>query len=621
MIKILSLEKCKGISRAFTLSPITYFQGENGSGKSAVLDGVRLALLGSHPDVGKTNSRVIEFGSGDKMSCEAVFDSGDRIKRVWERKGSSVSSASSPAEWDADPRLELTLNPATYFAKPEGEQMRTLFAMLKSGGDVSETIQSLSDGLGDWAAELLRSLSGDSGPAIVEWLESATKEAKALKREASATIKALKGTMETAATDTGITEILNAVELEKAKKAKADKDEEIERVTRTLAQWESIQGQADNAAVTLENLRNWLENCDVSPVDPERWQTTLKEIEELGMRIDDAAKAADKLAHEAGGLEASVGMNEQMENELRKKGAVLESTKADAHCPTCGNSGEGWREKAIAAVEAELADLAQKQLKARKELDASRAEKSRVYSSLREMQQEKVRREKEMQELQTEQTRVELRLRRKAEVEHEIKDLTRKEFCVPGADEIHEMELRKSRLRDELGVLEQQIGRAMVLADRKAQEQKTLEKLERIESHLKEINTFLSRVEDKKRNIVEGVFGEVLQVSNRFLDGVFDWKLAYCAGAIGRFSGDQFITYRTFSGSEKALAYLAVTIALASTATERLGIIDELDRFDERRKEQLVKNLRGMIDAGILDQVLLAGTHPVKALAGETVKL
>ena len=74
---------------------ITYFIGENGSGKSTILEATQLGLLGYIPGYAKTNESIMKHASGPVMSIELELDNGLKLTRSWVRSGSSVKASYS----------------------------------------------------------------------------------------------------------------------------------------------------------------------------------------------------------------------------------------------------------------------------------------------------------------------------------------------------------------------------------------------------------------------------------------------------------------------------------------------------------------------------------------------
>jgi NADPH:quinone reductase-like Zn-dependent oxidoreductase len=66
----------------------------------------------------------------------------------------------------------------------------------------------------------------------------------------------------------------------------------------------------------------------------------------------------------------------------------------------------------------------------------------------------------------------------------------------------------------------------------------------------------------------------------------------------------KFVSFKTFSGTERALVQMALSVTLASTSEFRLAVIDELGRFDKKNKERILENVTKMVDAGFIDQFI-----------------
>lgn len=86
---------------------VTYFVGENGAGKSTILEAIQLGLLGYIPGYAKTNESIMKHASGPVMSIILELDSGISITRIWTKTGSTVSSKVAVAGYDGKPS-ELT---------------------------------------------------------------------------------------------------------------------------------------------------------------------------------------------------------------------------------------------------------------------------------------------------------------------------------------------------------------------------------------------------------------------------------------------------------------------------------------------------------------------------------
>ena len=62
-IKKLKTKNLKGSSQQVEFKPKTVIVGDNASGKSSILDGIKLALLGEHDHLGKQGKKLMALSS------------------------------------------------------------------------------------------------------------------------------------------------------------------------------------------------------------------------------------------------------------------------------------------------------------------------------------------------------------------------------------------------------------------------------------------------------------------------------------------------------------------------------------------------------------------------------
>lgn len=112
-----------------------------------------------------------------------------------------------------------------------------------------------------------------------------------------------------------------------------------------------------------------------------------------------------------------------------------------------------------------------------------------------------------------------------------------------------------------------------------------------------------------REEMVAEVFTGLLATSEKILGTILKSPLAFHEGTVGRWAGTKFVTHRTFSGTEKALTYVAIAAALSTQSPIRLVILDEFDRLDDDNKRKLIIALHDAVQQRVIDQFILVGTQ------------
>ena len=92
-------------NKTYDLSGFRYFYGDNGAGKTTIMQAVQLALLGYIPGTDKTKSAIFKHSDGRFMQVELHIDDDGKsivITRTWEKKGKDIAVDFSvePAVYD-----------------------------------------------------------------------------------------------------------------------------------------------------------------------------------------------------------------------------------------------------------------------------------------------------------------------------------------------------------------------------------------------------------------------------------------------------------------------------------------------------------------------------------------
>ncbi len=89
MITRIHLKDVKGVSGSFDLGKVTNLIGPNGSGKTAILDGIKIGLTG-YTDLGKLAGKTYQLASGKSMEVSLESAMGRTLSRKFERSGSGA---------------------------------------------------------------------------------------------------------------------------------------------------------------------------------------------------------------------------------------------------------------------------------------------------------------------------------------------------------------------------------------------------------------------------------------------------------------------------------------------------------------------------------------------------
>lgn len=114
----------------------------------------------------------------------------------------------------------------------------------------------------------------------------------------------------------------------------------------------------------------------------------------------------------------------------------------------------------------------------------------------------------------------------------------------------------------------------------------------------------IDRLEEIQTKMVAAAFDRILQTVNAVTHGILDAPIEYRDGELGRFKGTTWIRHETFSGTEKALTYAGISLALAEAAPIRLVMIDELGRLDPDSLEKVLQRMVHLCDNGRLGQFI-----------------
>jgi DNA repair exonuclease SbcCD ATPase subunit len=629
----------KGRTFSHELSDAVAIIGPNFAGKSAIPDAIRLAFMGHLPEVGKLPKATWELSSGDRMSVVAHFDEERALTREFWLDGATVKTrlhtndGKNSIGGDIDFESIPLLDAEHYFGLTDRQRTDYVFERIKlpdtySSEAIVAGIEQIS--LGETHTEQVekakRALMVDVKKAfadnatIQDGLGQAVETFRQRFTYWNARARETQGAVIT------LTE-LKLRENEISAESMAAIQRDIDATARRKEELDTTKGsltqKRDAAERTAGRRRQLQEALDAEPPD---YAAMLKgkrrEKEKLEAQVCTQPLKAEELDALRHDIRNTGDVARRAQTTFDRQGQIIKEAEAGLNelsaletCPYCKSKSKGWKsnlEKELTQRKTDalgLQEVAKKQIttaeglvqKSTETLEAATAalEKNRtIREQIREL-------ERSISTIENEQkAEAEKRDRWKAELTElpkpeDTKDLERQ------LTELHEQRVAVSQ---ELSALTGKRDGARALAQdlkRAAQAQIEHEDANAYVVMVKAIATYLK---EKRAKIVEEVFDKLLKVANRLCGEILMTPIALHDGTIGRWTEDKFIPHRVFSGTEKALAYIAIAIALSVEAPIRLVILDEFGRLDRDNQRLVVEILQEMVTDEVIDQFVVIGT-------------
>ena len=160
----------------------------------------------------------------------------------------------------------------------------------------------------------------------------------------------------------------------------------------------------------------------------------------------------------------------------------------------------------------------------------------------------------------------------------------------------------------DLGFRLEQIKTSMRATAARQADLQRLAQAEQARDSAKAEQEFAGKLADTLRTIqaesVERAFKPMLEIANRFAEGVIKTPLSYHAGEIGTWRTGVWVTHKTMSGVEKLVTYAAIQAALASKAPVRLMILDEMLRAQGEPFKRLISAVADAVRSGMVDSFI-----------------
>lgn len=312
----------------------------NATGKTAILDCIRIALLGYHPTLGKKPQSIFKLSSGRRMDCFVEILNHGTVGISFTE--SSSGTIKTERHGDADLVPPVMLDPNQFFGLTQNQKTAWLFSLCGKQPDQvkSEALERIKSALAahvnegelwDFAQSILSQLdevkTGDTSDAWVgDAIKNLTDHAKAIRRE----VQQFKETVQ------GLT-----------KQAVLDIDKKLNQTTKELSEIDTeigrLKGKRDSISDMLakkdQKQLRWSEIEDALKTSEE---TELPEENPLET-LEEKRKLYRNLTNDLSSIQSTVGsISHSLDQTKERLSQLREQLKEE----------EGSKQKIQAAIEA-----------------------------------------------------------------------------------------------------------------------------------------------------------------------------------------------------------------------------------------------------------------------------
>jgi|GEM_PF-3468919 len=482
---------------------------------------------------------------------------------------------------------------------------------------------------------------------------------------ARAKVKAARDEVEKAAAE--VTKWQNALrEYEaKATKLKSLEDEpgaDVSELDKTLAE---LVGQISDAEVLLETLNAQLEEMQPEAVNKNFGELSAK-VATLTAEYNAIARRGKELTEQRANavVRAKNILNKNELNYLDAHRQIIKDAdvilkKRDEFaaydiCPTCATPGETWKVDLLAAYDKNLEELyardkesqnrkiesdkqvqrdmeteldgideqivecseeLESKLKEGREARKAKEGAAAIVSACNAKREEACNAQNALNKLNYE--RQTFTIQRQEIVEKSAARLAsienlRKELDASDAVD-YEAEIDKSRdcedaAREKLAEADKELQQETANMAKALEMQKSIVRRRIAEAELEILKGSSKVLLELQKETIEKSFEPLLETARKFTDGILKAPLAFHDGDLGYWDKSTFVTHRTFSGTEEALAYAGLMIALASASGAPLKVIvlDEMGKFDPHvTRPAVVNRMLDLTFDGVIDHAFL----------------
>lgn len=619
----------KGRTFKYPLTPLTLVTGDHEEGKSAVADALRLASCGYDPRLGKRPMDTIRLATGDVMTVAVEIDGRPAGNQIWNRTKSGASKEGEPAMqipvtlFDLSEFLNMTAAERSKYvfglADPEkiGFGVETFVSALwtiRTNETEAPFIESIIDEL-----KLKKESADKAGTPAAQWLDEFYNGLDERQKQADRTVKALtqasRGSVVSAATDTeDIPEDIDT-------RVKAKRDEQhalfenmatVRETRRTIANKISDidAAKADLAAPDrADDIAKMQRDLDEAEIE-------MEQVPDTGQKnfraVSDANNAAIKAEREA-----NAALEEANRKEVELE-AEIKSVETQCKCETCDQKLTPERKKKLTTtLKKELATavkLTKKLTTAHAEAEAALAKTHEALVEFTENAAKRAKLEGKCRDIRTKLDPMKEAQQARETAQAKIDALgneeeLRAEFNRLATD-LNVAAEKAATLQRELDTLVDQQRRQIARREQERAAALNKEQREGKEREARLLKAAKEKIGEERDKLNEKVWGTLLGTARKFTAGILKaGELAFHEGELGYWRGATFVTYKTFSGAQRTLAFIGVAVALCQHSPIRIVILDEVAAIHKYRTS-VATRLADLIQQGVIDQAIIIDPDP-----------
>jgi hypothetical protein len=564
------------------LAPITIFTGRMGSGKSARISALQLAVLGRHPDFPATPRGVFTLSAGREITAGVTVD-GVSYDSTWKEGQGGKIEANVGALANKVP--SIVVDPGQYFSLSPAQRVDYVFRSVSIGGGETSILDSMVEAVREgisatgqvgieskrWVVSSVKA-EADKAGSIQEGIIAAVDWVNATFTEENASVKRMSGMvagMVQLSTDNGAN--LSAA---KAEREKARSEYEAAKASYVAAR--TSFEHAGKVAVMLDAAKTKLatEYADFPDVD-----AALAHYRSIHEADTGLAKALDCL----NSIERA---DTDAQGELSTLQEDIDNIEKATECPTCGAKKKGWKSRMLLALQG-------RQTHVNSTIEGLRSQAAVANKALAEAKAKD-------QERRGAAGRVSDLIEIRHTLAHVGTPATHTEV------EINAMHAKVDAMRTDYEAKDKVVSEANRAAGAAAMAAKATGEKIAAETRLDCVKQAKKILTEWRGEIVANLFRSLLDRCNLFTaGGVLASPLAYNDG-IGRYhqSTHRWIPLEAFSDGERAVALAAISSALGMGTDLRLAVVDGLGHMDAQSRAAFMFNVANMVQNGTLTQFI-----------------